>query len=267
MELHPLCTLFPRMNEADFDALVKDIDAHGLRQPIITHNGMILDGGNRYRACKEVGITPIFKEYEDDDIQSFVLSANMHRRHLTAGQYAAIVASVANWAGAAQQGGTGTNQYIKKVQTATNSTLQTTADRAAQSGVSKATQRKADAVAKADPVLAKAVGHGEISLNEATKIVAPQLLPTSKADEFFYSKEDEQADKIIELEQTIERLQISIAENLYTGEEPTLIDIVEQLRVANINLAAENQSLKSQLDVYLNENAELKRTVKRLTKK
>ena len=49
-ELHPLCTLFPRMGGAEFDALCADIKANGLREAITLHNGMILDGGNRYRA-------------------------------------------------------------------------------------------------------------------------------------------------------------------------------------------------------------------------
>ena len=55
-ELHPLCTLFPRMGGAEFDSLVADIKTNGLSQPITLHNGFILDGGNRYRACMEAAI-------------------------------------------------------------------------------------------------------------------------------------------------------------------------------------------------------------------
>jgi hypothetical protein len=47
------------------------------------------------------------------------------------------------------------------------SPLSTVADRAAQSGASERTQQRADKVAKADPELAKAVGHGEVSLPKA----------------------------------------------------------------------------------------------------
>ena len=97
-ELHPLCTLFPRLTGAEFQSLRDDIRANGLRQPIVLHAGMILDGGNRYRACIEAGVEPSFVDFAGGNLVSFVLSANLHRRHMTAGQQAAIVASAQDWA-------------------------------------------------------------------------------------------------------------------------------------------------------------------------
>ena len=156
-QLHPLCTFFPRMDDVSFAALVADIQANGLNHPITLLDGMILDGGNRYKACIEADVTPRFVKYEGNDPVRFVLSENLERRHLDAGQRAAIVATVTNWANAAKQGNaTGNNQY-KKEESAINSTFQKAEDRAKESGVSKATQRKADAVAKANPELAKKV--------------------------------------------------------------------------------------------------------------
>ena len=114
MELHPLCTLFPRLADVEFDVLVADIKLNGLREPIITHDGMILDGGNRYRACLAAGVEPRWKLFDGGSIVSFVLSANLHRRHLTPGQQAAIVASAQDWASAHHQGGTGANQHTKE---------------------------------------------------------------------------------------------------------------------------------------------------------
>src|ERR1035437_8652886 len=106
LELHPLCSLFPRMAGAEFDSLVADIKANGQREPIIIQDGMILDGGNRYRACLEAGLEPQTMKYGGGNIVSYVLSANMHRRHLSAGQQAAIVASCQDWQKAAKHGGT-----------------------------------------------------------------------------------------------------------------------------------------------------------------
>lgn len=157
-ELHPLCTLFPRMAGKEFDALVADIKTHGQREPIITHDGMILDGGNRYRACVEAGVQPQFMRFGGQNIVSYVLSANLHRRHMTSGQMAAIVSSAQDWAEA---------QTVGKPKSGTNAGLDTIASRSAVSGASDRTQRKADKVAKASPELSKDVAHGSISLNAA----------------------------------------------------------------------------------------------------
>ena len=173
-ELHPLCTLFPRVVGADFDSLVADIRANGLRQAIVLYGDMILDGGNRYRACLEAGVNPHFEHYEGDSIVSFVLSANLHRRHLSAGQQAAIVSSAQDWAKAQVVGNPAFKQAEQKCNVAP---LQTVSDRAAQSGASVRTQKMADKVAKTSPDLARQVAHGEISLPKAIEQISPKPAP------------------------------------------------------------------------------------------
>jgi len=60
-EGHPLASLFPPMEGEEFDKLVADIRDNGLQQMIVLHDGMILDGRNRYRACKVAGATPRYR--------------------------------------------------------------------------------------------------------------------------------------------------------------------------------------------------------------
>jgi hypothetical protein len=170
LELHPLCTLFPRLTGADFNTLRDDIAANGLREPIIMHDGMILDGGNRYRACVDAGVKPKFAKFSGDSIGAFVLSANMHRRHLSAGMQAAIVASVQDWSKA---------QNVGKPKSGNVTGLDRVEDRMAQSGASDKTQRMADKVARESPDLAKKVAHGEISLPKAAKQIE-RARPVSK---------------------------------------------------------------------------------------
>lgn len=168
IELHPLCTLFPRMSGAEFDALKADIVANGLSQPIVLHDGLILDGGNRYHACVDAGVAPSFVEFDGANLVSFVLSANMHRRHLSPGQQAAIVASAQDWSRANSHGGSRQSDQGATLH------LDSAASRAAQSGASLRTQKMADSVAKKSPELAKQVAHGEISLPKAVEQLTPR---------------------------------------------------------------------------------------------
>jgi hypothetical protein len=92
---HPLANCFPLMEGEEFDALVADIREHGLRESIVLFEGEILDGRNRYRACIEAGVEPTcaapFSGNHADAID-FVISANIHRRHLTPGQKRELIA-------------------------------------------------------------------------------------------------------------------------------------------------------------------------------
>lgn len=266
-ELHPLCTFFPRMTGPEFDALRDDIKANGLKHPIVIHDGMILDGGNRYKACIESGIDPVFIEYDGQDISSFVLSMNMHRRHLSQGQHAAIVSSMQNWEKS--------HPSIKLSKDGCNvAPLSTVADRAAQSGASIRTQQMADKVAKADPDLAKKVAHGEISLPKALKKISPekQELKVVESDFQEESDYDPEQDQINELSHTIndlqeenEKLRAALAinqipEGLEIEDADTIIDT---LRARVKQLEIEVKAITQSRDTYLRENSQLKEQIRR----
>jgi N6-adenosine-specific RNA methylase IME4 len=95
-EMHELCKLFPPMPDDQFNALVDDIRANGLRHPIIIHENKILDGRHRYRACKAIGRQPVSVIYDGEDPLGFVISHNLNRRHLDESQRAMIGARLAN---------------------------------------------------------------------------------------------------------------------------------------------------------------------------
>ncbi len=96
MEFHEIANIFPLMQGEEYAALKADIDAHGLREPIWLHpNGRIIDGRNRYRACTETSVTPRFRTWDGQgSLVAFVVSLNLHRRHLSSGQRAALAVEV-----------------------------------------------------------------------------------------------------------------------------------------------------------------------------
>jgi ParB-like chromosome segregation protein Spo0J len=72
------------MVEEEFYHLKDSIAKIGLLEPIwVDKDGLILDGRARYSACLELGIDPQYRTYEGDaSILSFVVAANVNRRHL-----------------------------------------------------------------------------------------------------------------------------------------------------------------------------------------
>jgi hypothetical protein len=83
--VHPLAARFPLLPEEGLQQLTADIAANGLRRAItLDAQGLLLDGRNRTEACNRAGVAPHFEVYDGDPV-AFILSANVHRRHLTQG--------------------------------------------------------------------------------------------------------------------------------------------------------------------------------------
>lgn len=110
LEFHPLANLFPLIEGKAFEDLVADVKLNGLREDIVILDGMILDGRNRYRAGIEAGLIDpeapahdgtgmqdwcglYLPEYQGDPL-TWVLSKNLHRRHLNESQRASVAAKI-----------------------------------------------------------------------------------------------------------------------------------------------------------------------------
>jgi hypothetical protein len=97
IQAHPLADLFPMMEGVAFDELVADINANGMHEPIVLYEGKILDGRNRYAAWLEstdIDDAPPFTEYTGTDPRGFVISMNVHRRHLDQAQKRTLIEAV-----------------------------------------------------------------------------------------------------------------------------------------------------------------------------
>jgi ParB-like chromosome segregation protein Spo0J len=90
LEFHEVANVFPLMEGDEFRELVRDIEKNGQQQPILTYEGKILDGRNRYRACMEADVEPWVEKWSGGSPVEAVLSLNLHRRHLSKGERSMI---------------------------------------------------------------------------------------------------------------------------------------------------------------------------------
>src|SRR5262245_10311600 len=112
LPIHPAAELFPRMSPDELKALGEDIKATGLTSAIVLMSPseddtpvLLLDGRNRLDAMELVGLQIVDDhdrldvsriEYVEpsSDPYAYVISANIHRRHLTAEQKRDLIAKL-----------------------------------------------------------------------------------------------------------------------------------------------------------------------------
>lgn len=90
LQFHEIAGIFALMQGHEYDALVADIQAHGVLEPIWLYEGKILDGRNRYNAAREAGATFETKTFNGSAFEAieFAWSLNRTRRHLSPSQAA-----------------------------------------------------------------------------------------------------------------------------------------------------------------------------------
>lgn len=163
---HPLSRAFPKMPDSDLFQLINDVRENGQREPIVIYDGQILDGWHRYMACQACGLEP--KSYElpeDVDPVSWVLSRNLHRRHLEAGQRASAIILCREW----KKDG---RPQINRTPGVQFSAPATNKEMAEEAHVSTSTIKNAKAAHRAG--LGEKVRDGELSAKKAAEIARPK---------------------------------------------------------------------------------------------
>lgn len=170
MKHHEYANLFPMLSDTELKSLAEDIRTNGLETPITTHEGAILDGRNRHRACEIAEVEPQFVDFNGEDALGFVISHNLHRRHLTESQRAMVAAKLATM----RQGNpSGANQYksgtppIGEVPLSHKDRKTAAAElKVGSSSLDRARRVQRDGI----PELNEAVEKGEASVNAAVEV-------------------------------------------------------------------------------------------------
>jgi ParB-like chromosome segregation protein Spo0J len=184
--IHPIATIFPRPSDEVIDAMALDIKARNQQQPAVVFEDMILDGVTRQEACKRAGVEVWVVPYRGDDPIGFVLSANLHRRHLNTGQRAVVAASLADLERGANQTTKGSGTSIEVAAKLLN--------------VGRASVERARIVLNSGcSELVEAVKSGTSSVSAATKMVKKKSKTATPTSTNLSDKADELLDKLIEV--------------------------------------------------------------------
>lgn len=191
-QAHPAAELFPMMPQDQYAAFKEDIRRNGFEQNIVLYKGQILDGRNRYKAAVELNMLdelPI-AEIDDDtkiDPYQYVISRNLHRRHLNESQRAKIAAKLAKL----KHGGDRKSDEIK------GQICPSIKQAAEMLQVSPSSVKNAKVVEEhGSPELNEAVERGEVAVSKAAKI-AKEVPKEKQAEEAKKkpTKKKKQADK------------------------------------------------------------------------
>jgi len=91
MPFHPAANIFP-LDDENLGSLADDIRSNGQQVPIESMDGMVLDGRRRWLACSLAQVEPKTRTVSVADPVAYVLSLNLHRRHLTPSQLSMVAA-------------------------------------------------------------------------------------------------------------------------------------------------------------------------------
>lgn len=177
-DIHPICKLMPEMTPAEYESLRKDVEKNGLLHPIVLHDGLILDGRHRYRACLDTGTEPRFETYTGTDPAGLVWSENGTRRNLSTSQRALVAASFLEYEKeqARKRLGTSTGgnnpRPCRKNDEAGEESGRATAKAGAKFGVSgDYVFNAAKVLEKAAPEVIDKIRSGDMTVNEAKNII------------------------------------------------------------------------------------------------
>lgn len=235
---HEAADIFPLLNEADLDDLAHDIATNGQHEAILLYDGMIIDGRNRYLACEIAGVEPRFEEWEGEpeELVPFVMSLNLHRRHLTTSQRSLVAARLANM----ERGGDRKSEEIK----AQNCGLITQEKAADILAVSERSVQQAAAVIRdGTPEQIKAIESGESTVNAELQKIKQALKDAEKDKAAKDAEIQRQSQRLQKLEDDLE--QSKIAQKMLADlKKPDTVTVEKRVEVIPPDYETTKQKLK-----------------------
>ncbi len=189
-EPHPFAEIFPLHEGPLLWELSDDIKKNGQKEDVVLYENKVLDGRRRELGCIRHGIKPTYRQFgsrksDGTDPLEFVMSVNLHRRHLGEAERAMAAAAYAKAKVGNPDLTKKSQKTLAKVGTSQSVQLEPiglTNDEAAEKfDVTKTDIKRAKKVlASGTSALKEAVGDETISLSDAANVSG---LPQEKQDE------------------------------------------------------------------------------------
>ena len=209
VKIHEFAATFPQIESDEYEQFKASIKL-GQQSPVLFFKGELLDGRNRLKACRELGIKTMAVEYSGEKTAyQLITDLNINRRHLTPGQRAAYGLRLLPALEQEAQGRkkAGVADHGENIRSGRAVDLA-----GAQVGVNGRYIEDARTVANSSPELLQRLISGEITIPDAKKQIRQAKATPLQAENILYSVSEAVA-KLLEL--------------IPEKEKPSLVEIAE----------------------------------------
>lgn len=164
-------SLIPPLSTEEYAQLESNLKAEGCRDPLVTWNGIIIDGHNRHEICTRngIGFQTVTKEFaERGEVIEWIIRNQFGRRNLDAYQRTKLALRLEEAIAARAKANHGARRDIPQISAESFSPIETREEIAKLAGVSRDTVDKVKQIEKkATPEIKQSLAKGEISINKA----------------------------------------------------------------------------------------------------
>lgn len=253
--------LIPALTKEEFDQLESNCLSEGILTPILTWNGVIIDGHNRYEIAKRWNLDYQTKSkfFKDElEVREWMINHQLGRRNLTKEQKDYLIGK--RYENEKQREGRPSGKLDQ------NDLVSTAQKIAKEVGVGEAQVKRneqfAQGVDKLSDELKQQVLQGKTEVNKSdVQLIAkaePTFIATSEKDIIAKAKEIKEQKAEAYKQKIVERIETKVKENPLSIEEREILDRVEKGETVVINMNthfhvlkyAKDKGIYQQIDRY-----------------
>jgi DNA modification methylase len=213
--LQELESLIPPLSSEEFKQLERNILEEGIREPLITWNGILIDGHNRYRIAQEhdMNYETLEKEFENiNRVKEWMINNQFGRRNLSNYQRSVLALQLEDVFREKAKENQGNRNDIKQI-SAESKPIETRQE------VAKIANVSHDTIAKVKKIEATATSEVKEKLNTGTMSINEAYKEIKKEEKIEETRKEKN-----EIIKQVESIEIS---NVFNGDSINFIDKID----------------------------------------